>query len=160
MKRCFGTIVTVVTLFCISAVISRAQTDTVSDADSKGIDQTIAGYIDSFNRYDAHALSMMFTEDGDFMNPTGATDHTRPAVEQHFTTLFNGALKGTHRVYEVKSIRLLSPQVALVFAISEMSGRKTADGADAPNAKYSYEIIAAKQKGQWLISNLHETLLP
>ncbi|MGH9680774.1 MAG: YybH family protein, partial [Candidatus Acidiferrales bacterium] len=64
-----------------------------TEAETAQIHKVIDGFVDAFNRHDAHGWAMPFLEDGDFMNVTGLTRHGRAEVEERFKGLFAGSLK-------------------------------------------------------------------
>jgi uncharacterized protein (TIGR02246 family) len=133
---------------------------TSSDADTAAIKQTFADFYQSFSRQDAHATAMTFHEDGDFTNMFGLHLHGREAIEQRFTALFKGNLKGANRTDTVRNIRFYAPGVAFVDADTVITGTKAADGSVGPVRKGLMIVVMTKQNGQWRISNFHEAEYP
>ena len=105
------------------------------DADSAAIKQVVADWSDAFNRHDAHAVAMLFAEDGDFTNPQGIHRKGRKEIEERFTTTLGGPFKSAHRTDSVRSIRFLSPEIAAVDVDWEMTGAKAAMAQPSLSAK-------------------------
>jgi len=130
------------------------------EKDSASIRRVVTGFADSYNRHDAQALARWFTQDADFTTTQGVTIHGRRLIDEHFEPLFSGRLKSVHRTLSVRSIRLLTPEVASVNIECEVSGAKKTDGSELANHKGLYAWILTRQDGQWLINVFHESDLP
>jgi uncharacterized protein (TIGR02246 family) len=137
---------------------SPTETRAADDA-SVAIKSTIDGFNDSFNHHDAHAVAMWFTEDADFINTQQAESHGRSGIEEHFVPLFAGRLKNAHRTCTVKSVRLITPDVAAVTMDYVLTGTTGTNGEVVPVRKGLYDWIVTKQNGKWLINVLHESEL-
>jgi uncharacterized protein (TIGR02246 family) len=146
-------------LFFQLNVPAQAQ-DGPREADISAIKQVVAGYTEAFNHHDAHATAMLFDKDADFTNLRGTTRHGQSEIEQFFGTLYSGILKNAHRTETVKNIRFLSPEIAMVDDLWEITGAKTPDGADNPDRKGLFAWVLTKAGGQWQISVFHEVEFP
>ena len=71
--------------------------------------------------------------------------------------LLAGPLKNVHRTDTVKSVRLLTPEIASVDGFWEMTGTKAADGSDNPLRKGLFDYVVTKQNGRWFITIFHES---
>jgi uncharacterized protein (TIGR02246 family) len=148
----------IIFLFSISFSGSRTQAQSKSsDADTAAIKQGIAAYTAAFNRNDAHAQAMTFTEDADLTNTRGMFYHGRKDIEARFAFNFSGRYKGAHRTDTVKKIWMLTPELALVQADWEMMGAKADDGSEIAVRKGLISPVMKKENGQWLISIFHES---
>jgi uncharacterized protein (TIGR02246 family) len=142
----------------ISLSTARAQNQSnAADPDAAAIKQIITDYSERLNRHDAHDVASLFAEDGDFTNMRGASHHGRKDIEAFYTTLFSGPLKNVRRTDTVKSVRLLSPEIAAVDGFWEMTGTRAADGSDNPLRKGLFDYVVTKQNGRWLITIFHES---
>jgi uncharacterized protein (TIGR02246 family) len=128
-----------------------------SDPNVAAITQIISDYSERLNRHDAHDVASLFAEDGDFTNMRGASHHGRKDIEAFYTTLFAGPLKNVYRTDTVKSIRILSPEIAAVDGFWEMTGTRAADGSDNPPRKGLFDYVVTKQNGRWFITVFHES---
>jgi uncharacterized protein (TIGR02246 family) len=140
------------------AAIWAGQVDS-HEADSAAIKKLFTDFNDAFNKHDAHASTMLFAEDADFINIQGATSHGRAEAEQHLAPLFAGRLKTIHRDVTLRNIRFLRPDTATVDSDFETSGLMGPNGA-VPATKGLYDWIVMKQNGRWLIAVWHESNLP
>jgi uncharacterized protein (TIGR02246 family) len=138
---------------------ASAKVTGAADDASAAIKNTIDGFNDSFNRHDAHAVAMWFAEDADFINTQQALSHGRIGIEEHFVPLFAGRLKNAHRTCTVKSVRLLTPDVAAVTMDYVLTDTTGTNGEDVPVRKGLYDWIVTKENGKWLINVLHESEL-
>jgi uncharacterized protein (TIGR02246 family) len=130
-----------------------AQTNQAGEA---GIKQALADYIDGFNHHDATAVGAAFAEDADRTTVRGDVSHGRGAIVKSYAGLFGGTLKNAHRSATVKSVRFLSPEIALVDADYELSGRATNSGAEQAPAKGLLSLVFTKHGDKWLITAFHE----
>jgi uncharacterized protein (TIGR02246 family) len=128
-----------------------------SGGDSAAIKHVIEGFTADFNRHDSHAVSVWFTEDADFINVQQADSQGRKNIEDHFVPLFSGRLKNAHRTISVKSIRFVTPDVAVADVDYELTGAINVNGTADPLRKGLYDWVLVKQNGKWLISAFHES---
>ena len=133
-----------------------------SDADSAEAVKVANAYVDAFNSHDPHAFAMLFTENGDFVNGRGGFAHGRQAIEQYFSKPFGagGNLSGAHRTLTVKAVQTVSPGVISVYAMSDQTGSKAADGTPNPPTSTFFVFVMAKQGSRWGIAVFHESNLP
>ena len=136
--------------------VSRTSLAQTSPAAESGIKQTLTDYLDGFNHHDAAAIAAEFTEDAERTTVRGEVSHGRGAIEKSYAALFSGILKNAHRSATVKSVRLLTPEIALVDADYELSGRTTNTGAEQAPAKGLLSLVMIKHGDKWLITEFHE----
>jgi uncharacterized protein (TIGR02246 family) len=120
------------------------------------IEQSVATFVENFNRHDAHAAAMSFSDDADLTNIRGAVTHGRQAIDDLYVGLFKGRLKDAIRKVAVTNIRYLTPDIAAVDATWEISGTKADDGSMMPVRHGILVLVMTKQSGQWIISVYHE----
>jgi uncharacterized protein (TIGR02246 family) len=130
------------------------------EADTAAINKLFNDFNDSFNNHNAHAVSMLFTDDADFTTIAGATTQGRAGIEQHLAPLYAGRLKTIHREVTVRAIRFLRPDTATVISDYVTTGLTGPNGTAAPAGKGVYDWIVTKQNGSWLITAWHEANLP
>jgi uncharacterized protein (TIGR02246 family) len=135
---------------------ARAQTPSQTEAaDTAAIKQVVAAYTDAWNSRDTHALTMLFTEDGDYTNVSGATTHGSTAIEEMFVRLLAGPgiFSASHRTDSVKRVRFLAPGVASVDDYWVVEGALP----DRPHREGLYNWVMVKQNGHWLTAVHHAT---
>jgi uncharacterized protein (TIGR02246 family) len=125
-----------------------------ADVDSPSIKQVVTDWSDAFNRHDSQA-AMSFTEDADYTNSRGITMHGRKEIEEHYAVNFAGVLKSAKRTDSVKYIRFLTPEIAAVQSVWQMTGRP-----DRPLRKGLIDWVMIKRDGYWMVTLFHESELP
>ena len=75
-------------------------------------------------------------------------------------TLYSGILKSAHRTDTIKNVRFLTPEIAVVDDLWEISGSKAPDGSDNPDRKGLFDWVLTKVNGQWQIMVFHEVEFP
>ena len=130
------------------------------EKDRAAIGQTVEQFETAWNKHDAHAFAMTFTEDADFTNVVGIHAQGRGNVEAFHAPIFAGRFKDTHQTGVVRSIRFLRADLAAVDVEWEMTGLKGPDGSALPDRKGLLNWVMAKQgDGSWLIQIMHNTEL-
>jgi uncharacterized protein (TIGR02246 family) len=130
------------------------------DADSMEAVRVANAYVDAFNSHDPHAFAMVFAENGDFVTGRGVSIHGRAAIEQYFSKSFSGNLSTAHRTLTVKSAQTVSPGIVSIYAMSDQTGTKAADGTPNPLTSTFFVFVMSKQGGHWEIAVFHESNLP
>lgn len=157
MTRIYAkTALSILLLGLVSVAIARAQEPATAGGDTAGVKQAIADWIDAFNRHDARATTMAYSEDADLTNMNEVNYHGRQAIGQLFQTIFTTRLKNAHRTAVVKRIRFLTPTLAAVDCDWEMTGVMTDDGSVVPPRKGYLVLTMTQQSGRWLITLFHE----
>jgi uncharacterized protein (TIGR02246 family) len=154
------TVIAVVLLVSLSQTITPARPTDANEADSAAVKKLFNDFNDAFNKHDAHAAAMLFTEDTDFINTQAVTTKGRAGVEEHLAPLFSTRLKTVHREVTLRDIHFLNAETATVDSNYETSGIVTPEGAPVPPVKGFYDWIATKKNGPWLIAVWHESNLP
>jgi uncharacterized protein (TIGR02246 family) len=134
---------------------ASAQSESPTEAaDTAAIKQVVAAYQDGWNSRDAHGLTMLFTEDGDYTTVGGSNTHGRKDLEEMFTRLLTtGQFSKSNRTDSVKRIRFVAPGVASV------DDYWTVDGvlSERPHIEGLYAWVMVKQNGHWLTAVHHAT---
>lgn len=126
--------------------------------DRAAIARTLELFLDAWNRHDAHAFSMVFTEDADFTNVAGVHFQGRENVEAFHAPKFAGIFMESRQSAQIRSIRFLIPGLANVDVESKMTGAKSPEGESRPLRRCLLNWVMARQSdGGWLIEVLHNT---
>ncbi|HVB99164.1 MAG TPA: SgcJ/EcaC family oxidoreductase [Candidatus Dormibacteraeota bacterium] len=143
----------------LSVPVSAAQS--AKQADSAAIQHAVMGLETAWNHHNAAALAAFYAEDADLTNLAGLYIHGRKGIEAHLAMLYRGPFKNASRHDTVRSIRMLTPTLALVDVYtSTVTGAKAADGSPTPPVKGLMSLVMAKQGGRWLIVVFHEQDFP
>jgi uncharacterized protein (TIGR02246 family) len=125
----------------------------------------IAGLIDalrdSWNRHDMKAYAALFEEGADFVNVVGMHWNGRAEIEAVHIRLHETIFRNTS-LSDVKStIRLLTPEIALVHVAWEMHGAEGLENWQVPEVRHGHMslVLIANPKAEhgWLITALHNT---
>lgn len=150
-----------IVVFALVAAKPMSAAGDAHDQDREAIGRTVANFEDAWNRHDAHAFAMTFTEDADFTNVVGAQAQGRASIETFHAPAFAGIFSESHQTGKIRSIRFLRSDLASVDVDWEMTGAKAADGSVRPRRSGLLSWTMAKQPdGSWLIQVMHNTELP
>lgn len=142
---------------------TMAQQQTTHDhhvKDRAAIEQTVERFLDAWNKHDAHAFAMTFTEDADFTNVAGMHARGRANVEKFHAPVFATIFKDSHQTAQIRSIRFLTPDLAAVDVDWQMTGATFPNGSPMTDRKGLLNWVMARQaNGDWLIEVMHNTEL-
>ena len=134
---------------------AAAADDSANTREDAAIKQVVAGFSDGWNSHDAHSMCASLADDVEWVNWRGEPLGTRQAVEDEHAKLFADLYKNTHRTDTVKTVRYLSPELAVVDDYWTMTGARKRDGSDWPyRAGYS-NMVMAKRNGRWIVIVSH-----
>jgi uncharacterized protein (TIGR02246 family) len=131
------------------------------NVDERAIQAVLAAYGEAWNRHDMQAWGRLFTDDVDYVNRAGGIWRGNAAnVEGH--TAIHAALKKQHQKMTwsatAERISFLSPDIALVHAAWKWPGFVLPSGAEAEDFHGMMTLVMVKQRAQWLIRALHNTV--
>src|ERR1700688_4375271 len=96
-------------------VVTPAETNTEHAADTAAINAVLTDrFVAGWNDHDAHVFASAFAEDADFTNDRGVSAVGRYLIEQLHAQVFQKMFSKSHLSVEVKKIRFLKPDVAVV----------------------------------------------
>ena len=145
-------------LLAISFSTARARSQSADeDPNAVAVQRIVNDYSERMNRHDAHDVASLFAEDGDFTNMRGQSEHGRKEIEAFYAKLFDGPLKEVYRTDTVKSIRILSPEIAAVDGFWQMRFTLAASGTRGPVRDGLFYYVLTKQNGRWFITIFHES---
>jgi uncharacterized protein (TIGR02246 family) len=114
--------------------------------------------MDGWNQGSGAAFAAVFTEDGDLVGFDGTHFKGREQIAPFHQQLFDKWLKGSRLVGEVKDVRFLSPDVALMHAV----GRTVMRGKSEPTPERDsiQTLVATRQEdGEWRLAAFQNTRL-
>jgi uncharacterized protein (TIGR02246 family) len=132
---------------------SSPQVANGSSAEIQSITQLDKDYEAAYNRGDANAVAAFYTNDAEYVDEGGKVVSGRDIVEKLLAEKF-ASNPGAKLEIDVKSVRLLSPDVAVEKGIATIA---------APDGQQGISVYAAvhlKRAGNWKISRLSETTGP
>jgi uncharacterized protein (TIGR02246 family) len=113
--------------------------------------------MDGWNQGSGDAFAAAFTEDGDLVGFDGTHLKGREEIAPFHQQLFDKWLKGSRLVGQVKDVRFLSPDVALMHAVggTVMRGKS----GPVPERDSIQTLVATRQDGEWRLAAFQNTRL-
>ena len=132
-----------------------SQPDMASNADSDApIVALFQRLLESWNRRDAHAFAALFLEDGASIGFEGSPMKGREEIAAALSQIFADHVTAAY-VGKLRSIRLLTPDVALLLAVVGMVPPGQSDINPAVNAMYT--LVLQRAADEWRIALLQST---
>lgn len=125
-------------------------------------EQSAKQVIDSFQQgwqaADAHAIAESFGPNGDLRTPDGGHFASRPQVEAFYATVFDHGYRGSVGAAQMKSVRLLTPDVMVIDGAWSIIGAHDAQGVVKTPEQGLFTGVLVKRKGsdKWEIFALRE----
>jgi len=153
MKRhSMGLVVTVLAPAGIYASHSWAVVHGQAEASSE-LRARMAAYERAWNAHDPAAVAAFFTADADMVMGNGPIASGQGEIQAWWASYFAKISKDRSGSFAVTSIRLLTPDVALVN-VDSSTGRQAAGGADLPTRLARGTWVMVHRDGEWLIAAL------
>jgi uncharacterized protein (TIGR02246 family) len=114
----------------------------------------------AWNKHDAKAFSLSFSEDADFTNVRGMSAHGRTDIEKFHEQPFSTWFKNSNLKITSKKIRFITADITSVDAWWEMTGAQSPDGKDIPLRKGLLNFIMTRGDNKWFITVMHNMDLP
>jgi uncharacterized protein (TIGR02246 family) len=96
-----------------------------STQDESAIQQVLSGMDEAWNQGDAKALANYFTPEAELIDVAGTIHGGRNAIERRDAILLGDMLNGSHLTQELRTIKFLRPDVAVVDANAQLYGYKS-----------------------------------
>lgn len=110
--------------------------------------------IAAWNKRDARAFAALFDLEGHVVGFDGSLMHGRAEIQSTLEQIFADHMTGRY-VAKVRGVRFLSPDTAILRAVSGIVPAGQSDLNPATNAIQS--LVAAKLNGQWRIVHYQNT---
>lgn len=104
----------------------------------------------AFSAHDAEKLGSLFSPDGSLINPMGERADGRDQVAAQFRKSFDGVLKGTKTRLDIKSARLVTPDVALVDVEQQLTGGSPPPNSPSPRTAHVVALLGKGGGGEWM----------
>jgi len=144
------TIFNYLSLLCLAFTLSCERQSSSNTKEENEIRQTVAAYVDTFNRHDAAALAGFWADDASYVNPeTGKTISGKEEIQKQFEEIFNDDTDETMTI-EIDSVAFPHPNKAVE------SGVVTVESSDGSISKQAYRVFYEKINGKWLIQQARE----
>ena len=124
-------------------------------ADEAAVRDLYQELMDGWNRGSGDAFAAAFTDDGDLVAFDGTHFKGREEIAPFHRELFERWMKGTRLVGEVKDVRFLSPDVALMHAIGGTVMRGKSE--PSPERDSIQTLVAVRQDDKWRLAAFQNT---
>jgi uncharacterized protein (TIGR02246 family) len=124
-------------------------------ADESAVRALYQQLMDGWNKGSGDAFAAAFTEDGDLVAFDGTHFEGREEIAPFHQQLFEKWLKGSRLVGEVKDVRFLGPDVAVMHAVGStiMRGKSEA----SPERDSIQTLVAVREAGEWRLAAFQNT---
>ncbi len=122
----------------------------------EAVAKTLHSYVSAWNRSDAHAISFLFSRDGDFVSPDGIYARGPSQIEAFYAAAFHRGYGGSKRDFVPRIVRQLSANIIAVDGIWSIDGAREANGTARVAEQGLAVAILVRQGGQWRVSLLRE----
>jgi uncharacterized protein (TIGR02246 family) len=128
-----------------------------TSANAQALSALFQQMIDGWNRGDGQAYAAPFTEDADYVIVDGKHVKGREVIAYGHQYIFNTVFKGSRMKGQVKDIRFLSADIALMHAegVLQLSGQ----ARTASEQHSTMTIVAIRQTDRWGFTAFHNTLV-
>lgn len=161
MKRNLAITVPAIIVFSLSLTFTVGESALAqgNQKDEEAIRKVILDGIEAFNRHDAKAGTVFFTEDADFVTVYGRWSRGAAEIERSRKERFETALKEAKIKLLDLRVRFIKPDVAIAHETHELSGMSGPKGEKMPTLRELSIRVLLKQQGKWLITAFHNTVV-
>ena len=145
------------------AAVSAAEEPDAASAggDAQAVRRVAEEVGEAWARQDAKAVGAHYTEDADYVNIMGLVLEGRKAIEVRHAEIFTTVLRGSHANFEVRSVRVLSPEVAVadvngaVMDVKQAPAGLTLDSDGSIRSRIKHILV--KRDGRWVVVSTQTT---
>ena len=152
MKRLIAALGMLLTLYSFAV----SQNDAKHSKDEAAIRAIIANLSDAWTKGDAKLWGEQFAEDADFTAWTGGSVKGRAAITRGHEEVFHVFYPGTKQRLNVRGIRFLRNDVAVVHVEASVVKK---DEAFPPTPQSVPVAVLTKEKGRWRIAVFQNTMI-
>jgi len=121
--------------------------------------KAVQSFYDAFNKHEFENVQNFTTEDWTHINPFGGQTNGREAVLKELKEVHESFLKGVSTTIEDLSVRMATPETAIVTVKNLMGTYTTPDGLKHENERQIKTFVVVKRGGKWLIMQDQNTLI-
>lgn len=139
----------------VGVLISGAEAGerTGSEQSLKDVRARVRAYEHAWNSHDARKVAAFYSQDADMVMGNGPWVIGREAIAASWARYFSAISDHRAGTFQVDTLRLLAPDVALVNVSSLTAGRDE-NNEELPERRARGTWILTVQDGQWVISAL------
>jgi uncharacterized protein (TIGR02246 family) len=128
---------------------------TANPADEAAVRDLYEELMDGWNRGSGEAFAAAFTADGDLVAFDGTHFEGREEIAPFHQELFDRWMKGSRLVGQVKDVRFLSPDVALIHAVGSTVMRGKSE--PSPERDSIQTLVAVRRDDGWRLAAFQNT---
>jgi uncharacterized protein (TIGR02246 family) len=128
---------------------------TANPAEEAAVRALYGELMDGWNHGSGEAFAAAFTEDGDLVAFDGTHFEGREEIAPFHQELFDRWMKGSRLVGQVKDVRFLSPDVALIHAVGSTVMRGKSE--PSPERDSIQTLVAVRQGEEWRLAAFQNT---
>lgn len=129
--------------------------DPMTSSDESAVRHLLEQVLEAWARGDGSEFAAAFAMDGDVIFFDGSHVHGRKQIATVMEQLFGTLLKGTRCIAEVKTLRFVTPDVALM---QTLGGAAYPGETEVPSKRYSIQtFVAVRLQGIWTIASFQNT---
>jgi len=137
---------------------TRQEAAANDSADEAAVRALYQQLMDGWNQGSGEAFAAVFTEDGDLVGFDGTHFKGRQEIAPFHQQLFDKWLKGSRLVGQVKDVRFLSPDIAVMHAVGGTVMRGKSE--PTPERDSIQTLVATRQEGdEWRLAAFQNTRL-
>jgi len=148
VRYLFGFILSCVLSAGFPLISAAASTDT---GDKAAVIDVLNHFVDAWNRHDMNALASVFSEDADFVNVIGQRWIGRKAIKEAHAANHETIFKQSQLTVEESSVSFLTPRIAVLRAITKLSGELDRAGHTGPPRFSLPTFVMKKSDRKWLV---------
>lgn len=126
---------------------------TASETSLTDVRARVHAYERAWNSHDASAVAGFYTQDADLVMGNGPRTEGRPAIAAWWARYFSAISDNREGTFQVESLRLLSPDVALAN-VNTLTAGASENGEELPARRARGTWILSAKDGEWLIAAL------
>lgn len=142
--------------FSLAAVLAATASSQPSDADLSAAKRLQQAFVDGWKRADPDAIAANFTDDGDFINPTGFHAVGPAAISGFYAQAFAAGYRGSDAGFTFRQTRRIAPGVILIDGEWRITGARKADGSPVPDEQGIATGLLVKTPRGWRLAALRE----
>jgi len=155
MRKSF-TVIALLTASLISVFgQGNASQNAPNAADESAVRALVQKCIEGWNKGSGEAFAAQFAEDSDFVVGNGMHVKGRRQNASAHQQIFDTFYKGTRLWLQVKSVRFLRPDVALMHTLSKVLKPGELDASPEPVFIQAWTV--SKHGNEWLVDAFHNT---
>ena len=115
-------------------------------------------YARAWNDRNPDALALLFEEDAEFVNVTGVCWHDRESIRKAHASRLGRVFNTSTLAIAETTVKLLTPEVAVVHARMTLSGEEPAGAVTQPGPRTTIASFVVHRAGdRWLCASAHHT---